>query len=81
MLLVRADTEHQEMSTAVRVDILVGTSGEHTRYLSGHISEYHYRKKNFILTLNLLDKWHHGFSAHRNEHLTILRCPCKLIPV
>lgn len=38
------------------------------------------QKKPFILTCNLLDKWHHGFSVHCNVHLTILRPSCKQIP-
>lgn len=39
ILVVPADTEHQ-MSPAVRVE-LVGTSGEHMHYLSGHTNDYH----------------------------------------
>lgn len=37
--------------------------------------------KTYTLTVNLPNKWHQEFSAHCNEHLTILRCSCKMIPV
>lgn len=50
-------------------------------HFSAHINEYHYREKTLILTLNLLNKRHQGFSAHCNAQLTIFRCPWKMIPM